>query len=92
MSNGQFNPIAAPLQALKQFGEQANMGIQSLGTGLAQTTSQALDTIMAAAPALPGVPGAGVRGVGLPSLMPAQLQQAISQVENVIIPQGLPRP
>lgn len=89
MPNGP-NPLTAPFQAIKQIGEQANLGIQSLGTGLARTASMGIDSLMAAAPPVPGLPG----GQGLPtpqSLMPANLTQALVQVEN-LIPAGLPRP
>lgn len=90
MPNGPLNPLVAPLQAMKQIGEQANMGIQSLGTGLAQTASMGLDTLMSAAPALPGVPGVAAGVPGVPGL-PNNIKQVLSQVENVIIPAGLPR-
>lgn len=93
MANGQLpNPLLAPLTTLKQIGEQANLSIQSLGTGLARGASQGLDALITGVPALPGVPGAAAVP-GLPSnLMPANLQQALGQIENVLIPPGLPRP
>jgi hypothetical protein len=97
MSNGQGlpNPLAAPLSTLKQLGEQANLSIQSLGGGLAKTASQGLDALISGVPALPGVPGAAAGGGAFPtpaSLMPANLQQALSNIENVIIPPGMTKP
>lgn len=94
----QVNPLTAPLSALKQIGEQANAAIQQVGTGFATATSQGLDALIAGVPPLPGVPGVpGVpaRAPGIPTpqqLLPANLQQALSQVENLLIPPGLPRP
>ena len=97
MSNGAIpNPLAAPLTAIKQLGEQTSMAIQSLGTGLTRTASQGLDALVLGAPPLPGMPGvpAAGAGAGLPtpaSLLPANLSQALGQIENVLIPPGLPR-
>jgi len=93
----QANPLTAPLSALKQIGEQTNVAIQSMGTGITRATSQTLDALMGGLPGLPGVPGAPApaRNAGLPTpqaLMPANLQQALGQVENLLIPPGLPRP
>jgi len=94
MTNGTIpNLLAAPLTTLKQIGEQANQAIQSLGTGMARAASQGLDTLISGAPPLPGLPG--VTGQGLPTpqqLLPANLAQALGQIENVLIPPGLPRP
>ncbi|MBA7709242.1 hypothetical protein ES703_118155 [subsurface metagenome] len=94
MPNGQINPLTAPLTMIKQVGEQASAAISSMGAGLSQTVSQGLDTFIAGVPPLPGVPGvAAAPGVpAVPSLMPANLQQALGQVENLLIPPGLPRP
>lgn len=95
MANGITNPLAAPLTTLKQIGEQANVSIQSMGTGLARVASQGLDSLIQGSPALPGLPGAGGQAAGLPSLknlMPANLTQALSQIENVLIPPGLTKP
>jgi len=86
------NPLTAPLTMLKQVGEQANVAIQGLGMGMSQAASQSLDTLIAGVPAIPGVPGVPAAAPGIPSLMPANLQQALGQVENLLIPPGLPRP
>lgn len=90
------NPLTAPLDAFKKLGEQASMGIQQLGTGLTNITSQGIDALAMAAPALPGLPGAapGAAPAALPGLpgLPANLQQVLTQVENVVVPAGLPRP
>lgn len=93
MPNGP-NPLTAPFSTLKQIGEQANVAIQSLGTGMARAASQGFDALASGAPPLPGVPGAA-GAPQLPSpqaLMPANLQATLSQIENVVIPAGLPRP
>ena len=92
-----INPLTAPLAMIKQVGEQANLSLQSIGTGMAQATSQGLDTLMAAAPPVPGVPGAPAptRVAGFPTpqqLLPGNLAQALGQVENLLIPPGMPRP
>lgn len=95
MANQQ-NLLTAPLSAIKQMGEQANVTIQSMGTGMTRATSQVLDSLMGGLPALPGMPGGNAGApAGLPTpqtLMPANLQQALGQVENLLIPPGLPRP
>jgi len=94
MPNGQFNPFTAPLTMLKQVGEQASVAIQGLGTGMTTAASQGLDALISGVPVLPGVPGvAAAPGIPTPQqLMPANLQQALGQVENLLIPPGLPRP
>jgi len=94
MPNGQINPFTAPLTMLKQVGEQANAAIASVGTSMSMAASQGLDTLIAGVPPLPGVPGvAAVPGVPtVPSLLPTNLQQVLGQVENLLIPPGLPRP
>lgn len=91
----QANPLTAPLTALKQMGEQASAAISSMGTGMTQTVSQGLDALITGVPGMPGIPGAPAAAPGLPTpqqLMPANLQQALGQVENLLIPPGLPRP
>jgi len=92
----QFNPLTAPLSAIKQLGEQANVAIQSIGTGMTRATSQTLDALMGGLPGLPGLPGAApTPAMGIPTpgaLLPANLTQALGQVENLLIPPGLPRP
>lgn len=98
MPNQQVNPLTAPLTMIKQVGEQTAVAIQSLGTGMTQAASQGLDSLIAGVPPIPGVPGvpgvpAAVPGIPTPQqLLPANLQQALSQVENLLIPPGLPRP
>jgi len=94
MVNGPFNPFTAPLTMIKQVGEQASVTIQGLGTGMATVASQGLDALISGVPALPGVPGAAAApGIpGLQQLMPVNLQQVLGQVENLLIPPGLPRP
>ena len=88
------NPFTAPLTMLKQVGEQASAAVASVGTGMTQAVSQGLDALILGVPGLPGLPGAAARP-GLPTpqqLMPANLQQTLTQVENLLIPPGLPRP
>lgn len=93
MPNGNQNPLTAPLTAIKQMGEQTSAAIQSIGTGLTQAASQGIDALISGVPGVPGVPGAAVKGLPTPQqLLPANLQQALGQVENLIIPPGLPRP
>lgn len=87
-----FNPLTAPLSALKQMGEQANVAAQSVGGSLTQAASQGLDAIISAVPSvpIPGVPTAPAAGAG--QLLPANLQKAITQVETMLLPPGLPKP
>jgi len=94
MPNGQVNPLTAPLTMLKQVGEQASAAIASVGTSMSMAASQGLDTLITGVPPLPGAPGvAAAPGIPTPAqLMPANLQQALGQVENLLIPPGLPRP
>ena len=96
MPNGTMpNPLAAPLSSLKQMGTQAVQGLNSLNTGLSTTLNQGIDALIMGAPPIPGMPGAPAAGVGLPTpqqLMPANLAQALGQIENVLIPPGMPRP
>lgn len=95
MANNQANPLTMPLTMLKQMGEQASATIQSVGSGLTKTASQGLDALVSGVPGLPGLPGGAGQAAGLPTpqqLMPANLQQALGQIENVLIPAGLPRP
>ena len=90
-----FNPITAPLSLIKQVGEQANVSIQSVGSSMAQAASGTLDALMGAVPPLPGAPAAPGRAAARPgnssSLLPRNLAQVLRQVENVVIPSGLPR-
>jgi len=92
MPNGQFNPLTAPLTMIKQVGEQAAVAISSVGSGMSQAASQGLDALITGIPPLPGMPGAAPGAPAAASLMPANLQQAMSQVENLLIPPGLPKP
>ena len=94
MPNGQFNPLTAPLTMIKQVGEQTAAMVSNLGTGMTQAASQGLDAIITGIPPLPGMPGAapGAPAPTIQGLMPANLQQAMSQVENLLIPPGLPKP
>jgi len=100
MPNQQLNPFTAPLSVIKQIGEQANASIQAVGTSMTQAASGTLDAFMSGLPPFPGTPtpapapAAQGRSPGIPALqqlMPANLQQAMSQVENLLIPPGLPR-
>jgi len=89
------NPFTAPLSAIKIMGEQMNVAIQGMGTGMTRAASQTLDSLMGGLPALPGMPGGQARAAGIPTpgaLLPANLAQALGSIENVLIPPGLPRP
>lgn len=95
MANGNTNPLAAPLTSLKQIGSQAVQSINSLNTGLSTTLNQGLDALISGTPPLPGLPGGQAAGGGFPSpasLLPSNLSQALSQVENMLIPPGLTKP
>jgi hypothetical protein len=100
MPNGNANLLAAPLQSLSQMGTQMTQSLQNLGNGFTSSLSQGLNSLAQGLPALPALPGAGGQAVpmALPqfptpqSLMPANLSQTLSQIENVVIPQGLPKP
>jgi hypothetical protein len=94
MANGNGNPITAPLSMLKQVGEQSVAAINSIGTNMANTASRTLDSFISGTPKLPGLPGMGNGGGGASAktLLPANLQQALGNIENVLIPPGLPKP
>ena len=107
MPNGQFNPLATLATSARQINEQANQVVKSLGDSFTQTTNQLLSSAAQGLPPLP-LPGAqssnpghsrgnpnGASNGGLPTLqqlIPAQALQAVSQVEDVLLPPGLPRP
>ncbi len=95
MANGAIpNPLAAPLMGLKQISTQSLQAVNGLNTSFVTALNQGVDALIAGAPPLPGVPGAAATG-GLPSpqsLLPGNLTQALSQIENVLIPPGLPKP
>jgi len=102
MPNGQFNPLATLATSARQLNEQANQVVKSLGDSFTQTTNQLLASAAQGLPPLPPLPGAtqgngskNGNGGALPSLrqlVPAQALQAVSQVEDVVIPAGFPRP
>lgn len=93
MPNGFKNPFTAPLTAIKQIGEQTTSAINSMGTGLSQAASQGIDALISGTPPIPGVTQTGAGGIPTPAqLMPANLQQALGRVQNLLIPQGLGRP
>ena len=104
MPNGQFNPLATLATSARQLNEQANQVVKSLGDSFTQTTNQLLASAAQGLPPLPPLPGAtqgngskngNGNGGALPSLrqlVPAQALQAVSQVEDVVIPVGFPRP
>lgn len=90
------NPVALAANTVRQLGETANQTVQSLGNQLAQTSSTLLSGLANGAGPLP-LPGiSGANGGGpLPTpqqLVPTQALQAISQLENAVLPAGLPRP
>ncbi len=95
MSPQGFNPLTAPLSLLKQVGEQTNIGIQTMGSGMAQAVSSSLDALMGIVPGGNPSPNPGPRGnprsPNPQQLLPRNLTQALSRVENVILPPGLPR-
>ncbi len=106
MANGQFNPLATLATSARQLNEQANQAVKSLGDSFTQTTNQLLATAAQGLPPLPPLPGAQASnpgngrgnsngGSGLPQLqqlIPTQALQAVSQVEDVLLPPGIPRP
>lgn len=107
MANGQFNPLATLATSARQLNEQANQVVKSLGDSFTQTTNQLLASAAQGLPALPPLPGAqgnpgngrgnpnGAPNGGFPQLqqlIPAPALQAVSQVEDVLLPPGVPRP
>ena len=99
------NPLALAANTLRQIGESGTQAVSSLGNGVAQTASTLLRGLGNGAPALPlglpALPGLGGNGaaagagpLGLPAigqLVPVQAVQAISTLENAVVPPGLPR-
>jgi len=93
MANGMPNPLSAPLSSLKQMGAQGVQSVNALNTGIVSTLNQGIDALIMGVPPLPGVPGAAAGAGILPTqILPANLTQALGQIENVLIPPGLPRP
>ena len=90
------NPVALAANTVRQLGETANQTVQSLGNQLAATSSTLLSGLAGGSGplALPGISGANGGGL-LPApqqLVPTQALQALSQLENAVLPAGLPRP
>ena len=90
------NPVALAANTARQLGETLNQTVQSLGNQVASTGSTLLTGLANGGPPLPlpgvsGAPGGGL----LPTpqqLVPTQALQALSELENAILPAGLPRP
>ena len=95
------NGIPDPFSMLRQMGEQANVSLKQVGDTFATTTSQMLGTLSAPfrgaganALRLPGLPGQSgnpnnMGGLLAPLTAPLQM---VSQLEEVAIPRGMPRP
>ncbi len=79
------NILTAPLTALKQLGEQSNMSIQSLGSGMANIASKGIDKVVQSVPPLPGMPSGGKSL----SLSPSSLTNVLARVEDVLPSGGL---
>jgi hypothetical protein len=94
------NPIAMGANVLRQIGETANQTVMTLGNQFAQTQSQLLRGLATGQPPLSlSLPGLGANGngggvgagpLGLP--LPTEALRSINQLENSILPAGLPRP
>ena len=91
-----MNPLAAVANAAKTLTEQANITVKSLSDGLTQATSQILTQAAQGLPGLPMLGGQGNPGRGNPNGGPlaglAQIVAPFTQLEEVILPKGLPRP
>lgn len=95
----QFNPLA-PLGNLgtmaRQGIEQINLTNKSLSDGLASTATNLLTALPGGNGQAPGGGGGQASGLpGLPmpqNLFPQEAANAVSQIEEVAIPQGFPRP
>ncbi len=85
-----MNPISLAANTARQGGETLNQTVQSLQNSVAQTSSTVLQGLAAGVPSLP-LPGiAAAPGGGLP--VPTQALQALSQLENAVLPAGVPGP
>lgn len=92
MPNAIASALAAPFSSLKQLNSQAVNSVNSLNTGLITSLNQGLDALSAGAP--PPLPGIGGQQAAFPtpaSLMPANLSESLSNIENVLIPAGFPK-
>lgn len=78
--------FSAPINAIKQITEQGNQSIQTLGTGLTSTLNKGLDALGKGLPSIPGMSKEKVQ-----SLAPTALTSALTKVEDVALPQGIPR-
>lgn len=97
----QFNPLAplAPLaNTARTVTEQLNVTNKALSDSVALTTGQLLTSLTQGIPGLGGNGGGnpnGQAGLGLPglqTLFPAGALQAVTSLEEVVIPAGIPRP
>lgn len=99
------SPVALGANVLRQIGETGVQTVTTLGQQFAQANSTILRQIASGAPPFPlalpipglgGNPGNPNGGAGLlptpASLIPTPALQAIAQLENSVLPAGLPRP
>ncbi len=87
------NPVAGIANAAKTLNEQANITVKSLSDGFTQATSQLLTQAAQGLPGLPVVPGqAAARGNQAPLAGLQQIVAPFTQLEDVVLPAGLPRP
>jgi len=92
MPNQNANPLTAPLSVIKSLGETMTQSVQQLTNGLTRTASQGLDALITGVPPVPGMPAAQRGAITPQSLLPGNFIQALGNIENVLIPPGLPKP
>lgn len=101
------NPVALAANTLRTLGDGGTQAISQLGNQLTRAASQLLGGVAGGPggvplplglPALPGIAangnGAANGPLGLPGLqqlVPIQAIQALGQLENAVVPPGLPR-
>jgi len=99
----EFNPIAPLANGLRQINEQANIAAKGMGDSVTQAANSLLTAVASGLPALPGLPGNKGNNPGNPNggkgifptldqIVPTEMVLALSKVEDVILPQGFPRP
>lgn len=93
------NELPDPFSAVRQFGEQAAQGVKTMTDGASQAASQALTALSTPLrtmqlPGLPGLTQGNTRPAAAPDFLAplAAPLQVVSQLEEVALPNGAPRP
>lgn len=90
------NPLVAIANTARTFNEQANTTVKALSDSITQASNTVLTGLAQGLPGLPGLgggnPGRGNTHNGGAVNIAQQLLAPFSQLEDVLLPPGLPRP